>query len=254
MERLQKVLAKAGIASRRAAEQLILEGRVRVNGTVVQELGSRVDPSRDAVKVDGRRIPAIPTTPVYLMLNKPRGYVTTLRDPQRRPTVLDLVKEVKRRVYPVGRLDFNSEGLLLLTDDGDLARDLMHPRSHVRKTYLVKVRGRPDPATLERLARGIVLEGRRTLPAEIRMVRPEPNSWLEVTVMEGRKHQVRNMLRAVGHPVAKLKRIGYAGLSLGDLSPGAMRALTSRERAALKRASGSAPSPPTRRRRQAHPT
>ena len=235
-ERLQKTLARAGVASRRAAEGLILEGRVTVNGSVVTRLGTRVDPERDAVRVDGKRIPAAPAAATYLMLHKPRGYVTTLRDPEGRPTVRDLVRGVKARVFPVGRLDFQSEGLLLLTDDGDLARDLMRPASGVPKTYLAKVRGEPDREALERMCSGIVLEGRRTMPARARVARHGANAWVEVTVVEGRKHQVRRMLEAVGHPVARLRRIRYAGVELGDLAVGRVRPLLAEEIDRLRRA------------------
>lgn len=237
-ERLNKVLARAGIASRRAADQMILEGRVRVNGHLVSELGHKVDPQHDAIKVDGKRIPSAPPTHTYLMLNKPRGYVTTLSDPEDRPTIRDLLRGVRPRVYPVGRLDFNTEGLLLLTDDGDLARDLMHPGSGVTKTYSAKVRGTPERAQLERLRRGIRIEGKPTLPAEIALKRRGPNCWLEVRMVEGRKHQVRLMFQAVGHPVLKLRRVGYGGLELGKLPSGTLRPLTSAEVARLKRSVG----------------
>ena len=235
LERLSKVLARAGVASRRGAEKLLAEGRVTVNGAVAREPGTRVDAERDAIKLDGRRLGAPPATHTYLVLNKPRGYVTTLSDPQGRPTVRDLLRGVKARVYPVGRLDYHTEGLLLLTDDGELARDLMHPRSGVKKTYRAKVRGRPLAASLERLRQGVVVEGRRTLPAEARLVGAGANAWLEVTVVEGRKHQVRRMLDAIGHPVQKLRRVRFDGLGLGRLAPGAVRRLTSGEVERLKR-------------------
>jgi 23S rRNA pseudouridine2605 synthase/16S rRNA pseudouridine516 synthase len=229
MERLQKALARAGIASRRASEVLIREGRVAVNGTTVTELGTRVDPNRDVIKVDGRRIPRPPASHTYLALHKPRGYVTTASDPQGRPTVQDLIGERRVRVFPVGRLDYSSEGLLLVTDDGDLARALMHPGSGVPKTYLVKIRGTPGPEALSRLRRGIRLDGRRTLPARVRITRPGLNPWLEITVVEGRKRQVRRMLEAVGHQVVKLKRTRYDGIALGSLPPGKIRRLTDEE-------------------------
>ena len=165
MDRLQKVLAHAGIASRRASERLIGEGRVTVNGAIVVRLGTSIDPMRDVVKVDGKRVPAPPSSHAYFLLNKPRGYVTTVRDPEGRPTVMNLLHGIRRRLYPVGRLDCASEGLLLLTDDGELARDLMRPASGVPKTYLAKVRGQPAREDLQRMCRGIVVLGRRTLPA-----------------------------------------------------------------------------------------
>jgi pseudouridine synthase len=238
-ERLNKVLSRAGVASRRAADQLIVEGRVQVNGQVVCELGHKVDPREDAIKVDGKRIPAAPRSHTYLMLNKPKGYVTTLSDPHDRPTIQDLLRGVRTRVYPVGRLDFQTEGLLLLTDDGDLARDLMHPGSGVTKTYSAKVRGTPETGELERLRRGVRIDGKATLPAEVALKRRGPNSWLEVSVVEGRKHQVRRMLQAIGHPVMKLRRVRYDGLELGKLPTGDLRPLTSTELARLRRSAGS---------------
>jgi len=237
-ERLNKVLARAGVASRRGADELIQAGRVTVNGQVVRELGSQVDAGRDAVKVDGKRIPAIPESHTYLMLNKPRGYVTTLKDPEGRPTVKDLVADVRGRLFPVGRLDFHSEGLLLMTDDGELSRRLTHPSSEVRKTYSVKVRGTPSPAALSRLRQGVRIEGRRTRPAGVRLVKPGANPWLEVTIHEGRKHQVRLMLASEGHRVLRLRRIRFAGIGLGDLAVGALRPLTASELARLHRAAG----------------
>lgn len=238
-ERLNKILARAGVASRRSADRMIEDGRVTVNGQVVRELGVRVDARDDAIKVDGKRLPAAPPSHTYLMLNKPKGYVTTLSDPQQRPTVRDLLRGVKPRVFPVGRLDYQTEGLLLLTDDGELARDLTRPSSGVTKTYSAKVRGRPVPESLRRLSRGIALEGRRTLPARIALKRPGPNSWVEISIVEGRKHQVRKMLWAIGHPVLKLKRVRYDGLELGSLPTGAVRPLTPAEVARLKSSVGS---------------
>lgn len=239
MERLNKLLARSGVASRRGADRLIEDGRVTVNGSVVQELGTRVDPGADTVKVDGKRLRTPPAAHAYFMLNKPRGVVTTLSDPQGRPTVRDLLRGVSRRVYPVGRLDFQTEGLLLLTDDGALARELTHPSCGVPKTYRAKIRGRPEPEALARLRRGLTLDGRRTQPARVAMIRPGANSWVEVTIAEGRKHQVRRMLEAVGHPVAKLRRIGFGSLVLGDLPSGGLRPLTAAEVARLRRAVGS---------------
>jgi pseudouridine synthase len=238
MERLQKVLSRAGIASRRAAEALIAAGRVTVNGAVVTRLGTQVDVERDAIKVDGTRVRDLDPTPQYLMLHKPRGVVTTLSDPEGRPTVRDYLQGVRGRVFPVGRLDYASEGLLLLTSDGVLARDLMHPSRAVPKTYVAKVRGTPPAEALRRLASGLVLEGRRTLPARARLLEAGRNPWVEVTVVEGRKHQVRDMLAAVGHPVQRLRRIRYGGVDLGDLPPGAVRPLTPPEVRRLRRAAG----------------
>lgn len=239
MERLQKALASAGVCSRRAAERLMAQGRVRVNGSVVTRPGSQVDPSRDSIAVDGKRIPKTSRQKIYLMLNKPRSCVTTLADPEGRPTVGDLIRTVRSRVFPVGRLDFDSEGLLLVTNDGDLARDLMHPGTGVEKTYTVKVRGRPDQNTLRRLTRGISLDGRKATSSRLRLLKTSgssANSWLEVTVLEGRKHLVRRMLQSVGHPVLKLRRTRYDGIRLGKLAAGTFRHLTARELAGLRQA------------------
>jgi len=238
--RLNKVLARSGSASRRGADQLIRDGRVSVNGEIVRTLGVRVDPARDTIRVDGRRIRPAPVVNTYMMLNKPRGYLTTVADPLGRPTIIDLVDRPSARIYPVGRLDFDSEGLLLLTDDGDLARDLMHPRSAVPKTYVVKIRGMPDAAEVDRLRTGMILDGRATRPARVRLMRTtERHAWVEITVTEGRNRQVRRMFDAVGHPVLKLRRTSYAGLRLGSLLVGKARRLTAREVAGLRRAAGS---------------
>jgi pseudouridine synthase len=245
--RLQKVLAGAGVASRRAAERLILEGRVEVNGRTVREMGVRVDPETDAIRVDGRRLTIRPAVPAYFMLHKPRGVITTLSDPEGRPTVKDLLPRVRARLFPVGRLDYDSEGLLLLTDDGALARDLMHPRTGVPKTYLAKVRGRPSADVLERLEAGIVLDGRKTLPARARIVRDAPNAWVEVRIVEGRNRQVRRMLEAVGHPVQRLRRTAYGGLLLGSLPAGECRRLTAAEVERLHRTVEAASPAPSRR-------
>jgi 23S rRNA pseudouridine2605 synthase len=239
MDRLQKFLAHAGIASRRAAERMIEEGRVTVNGSVVRTQGCRVDPARDSIKVDGKRVAAPRSGHIYLVLNKPRGYVTTMSDPEGRPTVADLIRKIRHGVVPVGRLDLNSEGLLLLTNDGDLARDLMHPSSGVPKSYSVKVRGEPTPATLGRLRGGVRVDGRVTRPTEIRIERRGGNAWLRVTVVEGRNHIVKRLLEAVGHPVVKLKRIRYGSLRLGRLPSGSIRPLTPAELSALRLESGS---------------
>ena len=208
--RLQKIISAAGIASRRAAEKLISEGRVSVNGKTVTELGSKADPDVDEIRVDERRVKG-PQHHRYFLLNKPRGYVTTRSDPEQRPTVLDLLKGVREYVYPVGRLDFDSEGLLILTNDGDLAATLTHPRHEVERVYEAQVLGVPDAHDLDRLSRGIVIEGRRTSPAQIDLL-PErrtqgDTSVLRITIHEGRTRQVRKMCDAIGHPVRTLKRI-----------------------------------------------
>ena len=234
LERLQKIIARAGITSRRKAEELILQGRVTVNGRVVKELGSKADAERDHLKVDGKLIhPKQPQA--YLMLNKPRGFVTTLSDPERRPTVLDLLKGVKHRVFPVGRLDYETEGLLLLTNDGDLAHALMHPSYEVSKTYLAKVKGVLTDEQIKKLERGVPVADRKTAPCTIRKIqKTQENSWVEVTLHEGKKRQVRRMLESTGHPVLKLKRIRYAFLELAGLLPGQYRYLTPQEVKRLK--------------------
>lgn len=234
MDRVNKLLARAGVASRRAVDALILEGRVTVNGAVVRELGVKIDPARDAVKVDGRRIHLESCPRLYLMLHKPGGVVTTLDDPEGRATVGALLRGIRGRVFPVGRLDYHSEGLLFLTNDGDWAHDLMHPERHVARCYRVRVRGTPCTKTLERLAAGIRLEGRRTGPAVFRVTKPGTNAWLDVTLYEGRKNQIRRMLAAVGHPVAKLRRVSIGGVRLGELPVGRLRHLTREELRGLK--------------------
>jgi 23S rRNA pseudouridine2605 synthase len=231
MERLQKILSQAGIASRRASEQLMLDGRVTVNGVTVRELGSKADPSRDDIRVDGRRVKVVEHHR-YLLLNKPRGYVTTRSDPQRRPTVIDLLAGVREYVYPVGRLDFDSEGLLLLTNDGDLAARLTHPRHALPRVYEARVLGEPDAHDVDRLARGVTIEGRRTLPAEVKPLGPNQ---LRITIREGRNRQVRNMCEAIGHPVTHLKRVAIGPIKDAKLKPGRWRDLTAEEVRALKR-------------------
>ncbi|KXK05506.1 MAG: 23S rRNA pseudouridylate synthase B [Nitrospira sp. OLB3] len=227
--RLQKLIAGTGIASRRKAEELIIAGRVTINGQVVRELGTKVDPERDHVKVDGKHLRAAQPY-VYLILNKPKNVMSTLDDPEGRPTVKDYLHGVTVRVFPVGRLDFDSEGLMLLTNHGDLAQALLHPRYHVPKTYLIKVKGVLDDAKIDALERGVKLEDGYTAPAKVvKVSKAESNSWLEVTIHEGRKHQVKRMIEAVGSSVIKLTRIRMGPLLLGDLAPGAYRFLTDRE-------------------------
>jgi len=238
-ERLQKIIAAAGVASRRKAEELITSGRVLVNGQPVTQLGSKADPEQDHIRVDGKLLRA-PEHFSYIVLNKPKGYVTTVSDPENRPTVMDLVQGVKGRVYPVGRLDWASEGLLLLTNDGALANSLMKAASHVPKTYVVKVAGVPDEAKLDKLRRGVSIAekgGRRvrTAPAQIKLIREGDNPWLEVIIIEGRNRQVRKMFEEVGHHVEKIRRVQYGSLSL-DVPPGEYRSLTLEEVAKLKAA------------------
>ena len=235
-ERLQKILSAAGVASRRAAEDLIRAGRVTVNGAVVRELGQRADPGIDAIAVDGDpiRVGARRT----IVLHKPRGIVSTLSDPEGRPTVATLVGTADR-LYPVGRLDVNSTGLLLLTNDGTLAAALLHPRHAVPRVYEVKVRGTPGDDALTRLRRGVRLEDGKTAPARVRVVEKLPTkTWLEVTVHEGRSHLVRRLCAAVGHPVEKLARVRLGPLALGALPIGAWRDLTPGELGALAAAAG----------------
>lgn len=240
MERLQKILSQAGVASRRASEQLMVEGRVTVNGTTVRELGTKADPSRDDIRVDGRRIKRSEQR-VYLLLNKPAGYVTTRSDPERRPTVIDLLSGVREYVYPVGRLDFDSEGLLLLTNDGELAARLTHPSHGVTRVYEARVLGQPDDRDLQRLARGLVLDGHRTLPAEIdRLVVKGDRTTLRVTLREGRNRQVRRMCEAIGHPVEHLRRVAIGPLRDTRLKLGQWRPLTEDELSRLQRAARAA--------------
>ena len=242
VERLQKIIASAGVASRRKAEELIASGRVQVNGTVVTELGTKADPESDHIRVNGKLLHTrAEQRKVYLLLNKPRGYVTTMSDPEKRPTVMDLVRGVKGRVYPVGRLDYASEGLLLLTNDGDLANRMMKAASHVPKTYLVKIAGIPKEEALAKLRSGLSIatdEGKRvrTAPASVRVVKEANNPWYEVTLIEGRNRQIRRMFEAVGHHVEKIKRVRYGPLSL-DVPPGEFRSLTLKEVERLKSAS-----------------
>ena len=238
-ERLQKIIAAAGIASRRKSEALIVSGRVLVNGQVVTELGTKADPEQDHIRVDGKLLQG-PERFTYVVLNKPKGYVTTVSDEKKRPTVMDLVQKVKGRVYPVGRLDWASEGLLLMTNDGTLANALMKASSNVPKTYVVKVAGQPDEVKLDKLRRGVSIAekgGRRvrTAPARIRLIREGDNPWLEVTIIEGRNRQVRKMFEEVGHHVEKIRRVQYGPLAL-DVPPGDWRNLTLLEVAKLKTA------------------
>jgi len=228
--RLQKILSQAGIASRRKAELLIQEGEIRVNGVTVRELGTKADPLHDSIEISGQVIPS-PQKKVYIMLNKPRGHVTTLRDPEGRPTVIDLIDTVTERLFPVGRLDYDTEGLLILTNDGDCAQALQHPRHNVARTYLVKVRGRPPETILSRLQKGIIVEGIKTGKAKISVHRIlGANSWLQMSLWEGRNRQIKKMFAAVGYPVMRILRIGFGPLHLDqDLKTGAYRHLRKNE-------------------------
>lgn len=232
--RLNRFLSQAGIASRREADRMIAEGRIKVNGQVIMVLGCKVDDEKDRVEVDGKLV-GKEKDMVYLMLNKPRGYLVTLKDPFQRPTVMQLLAPLKKRIFPVGRLDYDSEGLLLLTNDGELARRLTHPRFQVRKVYLVKVKGAPGPPEISRLGKGIFLDGKKTAPAKItRLLRSPKKSLFRVEIYEGRKREVRRMFEAVGHRVLELKRVGFAGLRLGKLRGSEWRFLSRREVALLK--------------------
>jgi 23S rRNA pseudouridine2605 synthase len=227
--RLQKLIAGTGIASRRKAEGLIAAGRVTVNGKIVREQGTKVDADRDHVKVDGRHIRSVQPY-VYLLLHKPKNVMSTLHDPEGRPTVKHYLPGVTVRVFPVGRLDFDSEGLMLLTNHGELAQTLLHPKHHVPKTYLIKVKGVLNDDDIAALEAGVMLDDGMTAPAVVKKVRKaESNSWVEITIHEGRKHQVKRMLEAVGHPVIKLVRVRMGPLALGHLAPGEYRFLTDRE-------------------------
>ena len=256
LERLQKIIAAAGIASRRKAEELIQSGLVTVNGTTVTELGSRADPETDSIRVNNQLLKGRERHE-YLALNKPRGYVTTVSDPEGRPTVMEFVR-TKARLYPIGRLDFNSEGLLLLTNDGDLAHKLMKAASHIPKTYLVKVAGQPDEEQLRRLRAGVTIAEERdpkrrvrTAAAQIRVIKAAENPWLEVTLHEGRNRQIRKMFEEIGHHVEKIRRVRYGPLEL-DLPPGESRPLSQQEVLRLKRATEAPPKPDFRRERERH--
>lgn len=237
LERLQKIIAHAGFASRREAETMIREGRVTVNGRVA-ELGSKANAGRDHIKVDGKLITRAETHR-YILLYKPKEVMTTVEDPQGRRTVIDLVKGVRERIYPVGRLDFHSEGLILLTNDGDLAFKVSHPKHGSVKTYHVKVRGVPQDRLIEKLERGITIDNKRTLPCQIARMKTtgrstgrsddEGNSWFEVKLREGRTQQIRKMFQAVGHPVSKLRRVAIGPISDPRLTPGSWRELTRSE-------------------------
>ncbi len=274
-ERLQKIIAAAGISSRRKAEEMIASGRVEVNGHTVTELGTKADPERDHIRVNGKLLRGAERY-VYLMMNKPKGFVTTASDPEGRPTIMDLLRGIHARVYPVGRLDYGSEGLLVLTNDGELANRLMKAASHVPKIYLVKVAGKPDEAGLEKIRRGLTIaEGSRpraasarrrasargrnragedarasnrafgrklagriqTAPAQVRLVRTGDNPWYEITLTEGRNRQIRRMFEEIGHHVEKIKRVRYGPLGL-DVPPGEFRRLEAGEIQKLKFAAG----------------
>lgn len=229
LERLQKILAGAGIASRREAENIIAAGRVCVNGRVVTEMGCKADPLKDCITVDGKKVHLV-SEKIYLMLNKPAGYVTTMKDPQGRQIVTELLKDIGKRVFPVGRLDYNTEGLLLLTNDGEWANTLAHPRHEVDKEYLVRIRGKISLHQIEKISAGVELDDGKTAPAVFKLIQEsEKNTWFSLTIHEGKYRQVRRMCEAVGLSVVRLKRARYGTLTLGDLKPGKYRHLTAAE-------------------------
>ena len=245
LERLQKIIAGAGITSRRKAEELIAQGRVTVNGQIISELGSKADPERDHIKVNGKLLRGVERH-IYLLLNKPKGYVTTVSDPEGRPTIMSLVAKIGERIYPVGRLDYSSEGLLLLTNDGELANKLTRAATHVPKTYLVKISGRAPEEDIEKLRHGIRIGGKsehgrfksvRTAPAQVRLFKEADNPWYEVTLIEGRNRQIRRMFEEIGHHVEKIRRVRYGPLTL-DVEPGQFRELTPKEVETLRRFDG----------------
>ncbi|MCD6138593.1 MAG: rRNA pseudouridine synthase [Deltaproteobacteria bacterium] len=228
-KRLHVILARAGVASRRQAEELIREGRVTVNGKVVVDPATQVVWGQDTIRVDNRLIDRLEPK-VTVILNKPRGVVTTVSDPKGRPTTAELVRDIKARLFPVGRLDYHTEGLLILTNDGELAQYLQHPKYGIPKTYLAKVKGLPTAQAMKRIRCGVILNGKQTAPAKVRKIGTTgKNTWIEMTIREGRNRQVRRMWAAVGYPVLKLKRTRYGTIRLGNLKPGAYRRLTRRE-------------------------
>ena len=234
MERLQKVIAQAGVCSRRKAEELIAQGRVSVNGKTASQLGTKVDVSQDHVKVDGRRL-RFDSSKLYLLLNKPKGYICTLSDPQGRPKVTDLIRGISQKVFPVGRLDYASEGLLLLTNDGEFANLIASAGEHCPKVYLTKVRGNPSLDQLREISRGLVLNGQPIAPCQLHCLKQGNNPWFSVTLTEGKRNQIRKMFEHIGHPVVKLRRVQIGFLSDPHLKPGEYRHLTSGEVSRFRR-------------------
>lgn len=227
-ERLQKILAGSGLCSRRQAEEFIKQGKVAVDGEVVREMGVKVDPEHQEITFEGKPLFQVEKK-VYFLLNKPKGYVTTLRDPQNRPIVTSLLPRSAERVFPVGRLDLDTEGALLLTNDGDFAQRVQHPSFEVTKTYVAKVTGTPSREKIARLEQGIEVEGKITAPARVKLLEKGPQARLEITIHEGRKRQVRKMFAAINHPVLELKRIAYGRLMLGSLPTGKYRTLSAKD-------------------------
>lgn len=237
--RLQKIIADLGIASRREAEKIISEGRVTINGRMAK-LGDKADPEKDHIKIDGKLLLKKKVELIYIMLHKPKKVMCTVKDPEERETVLDLIKpDLKERLWPVGRLDYHSEGLVLLTNDGELSLRLTHPRYKVQKVYEVKVKDMPDEKKLDRLRKGVTLEDGKTKPCEITfMKKTKENSWFRVVLSEGKRRQIRRMFHLIGHDVMKLKRVALGPLKLGKLATGSYRFLTEEEIIALKKAVG----------------
>ncbi len=234
-ERLQKFLAEAGIASRRKAEELITAGKIKVNGQVITALGTKIDPQKDEVLYLDKQVSKKEVEMVYIMLHKPEGYVTTAKEQFGRPGVMDLVRDVKTRIFPVGRLDYDTSGLLLLTNDGDLTYKLTHPKHDVEKTYIAKLYGTPDDMDLQKFRRGVFINGRQTKPAKMQIIeKGERQSTVEIILHEGRNRQVRKMCEAIKHPVAQLKRVATGELTMGNLPKGKYRRLTMKEIKYLK--------------------
>jgi len=236
-DRLQKILSRHGLASRREAEQMILSGRVCINGKIITELGTKADPESDRIEVDGKLLQTDPPKFVYLLLNKPTGIVCTCEDPQGRKTVLDMLPSQYQHTYPVGRLDYNSSGALILTNDGDFANYLMHPRHHVAKIYEVWVRDIPSNQTIKQWQEGIILDGRPTLPTSVNILQIErkknlnqnPRTQLQIILKEGRNRQIRRMAEQLGHPVLALHRVAISSISVNSLKAGAYRLLNNDE-------------------------
>jgi pseudouridine synthase len=226
-DRLQKILAHAGVASRRKAEQMIAQRRVTVNGHIVTEPGTKADPGEDVIKVDGKKI-RLPSRYVYVLLNKPKNVVSTSSDPEGRPTVLEYIRKIRERIYPVGRLDFASEGLIILTNDGEFTR-FMTQAGVVTKVYHVKVAGQPAEPSLDRVRRGMFVDNQRLAPCEVELLKPGPNPWLKVTLHQGRNQQIRRMFQSIGHPVEKLRRVRIGFLEDEKLRAGEWRFLTDEE-------------------------
>lgn len=226
MIRINKYLSAAGVSSRREADRLIEQGRVKVNGKIVQTLGSKIDENKDRIEVDGKTVEGTQGK-IYMLLNKPPEFLVTLKDPFQRPTIMDFLPKLKTRIFPVGRLDFDSEGLLLMTNDGELANRLIHPRYEIKKNYLVKIQGHPEKVQISRLERGIPIDGKKTAPAKISPISSSPKrSLFKVELHEGRKREIRRMFEAIGYHVLLLRRIKFAGLTLDGLDPGDWRYLT----------------------------